>query len=431
MLIMQILSFLLLIFLVTTSLEGVDKPVVGAYFDKRTTVWPTKEAVNGFSLEKIPPTLLTDLYYAYISYGETSKFNPALQFIATQEDKVLFDDLDELQRKSGALNLFISIGGEEFNDPKSIDATRTHRLFSEMAASSQLRAHFIDGIISFAYQYGFNGIDIDWEFPGDLTRGGRANDMDNFLKLLKEFSIRFETTQPKLLLSAAFAATVPEGISKQFQEDPKAYFTWVAECAKYLDRVHLIAYNFHTPFDIPKITGVNAPLNRDFDPYSSLFIAQSLANYLNNGVPRAKILLEIPLFGNTYSSVSDLSATSHSPGKPFQGGSLPGIMSITTGRLPYFRIADLIAAGTLTLANEPVTNTAIAYSADKKDWISFDTPETLKQKAELAARYGLKGILFWSIDRDAYRATPPFPGITAGKAGLSAAEPPKEPSIKS
>lgn len=32
-------------------------------------------------------------------------------------------------------------------------------------------------------QYGFNGFDIDWEFPGD--RGGAPKDKQNFVSLVK------------------------------------------------------------------------------------------------------------------------------------------------------------------------------------------------------------------------------------------------------
>lgn len=58
------------------------------------------------------------------------------------------------------ISQWISVGGWSFTDP---GATRT--AFSDMASSSTNRQTFINGLIKFMDTYGFDGVDLDWEYP--------------------------------------------------------------------------------------------------------------------------------------------------------------------------------------------------------------------------------------------------------------------------
>lgn len=62
----------------------------------------------------------------------------------------------------------------EFTD---VGVTRT--TWSEMAASSENRKAFISSTVEFLDHYGFQGLDIDWEWPTAEGRGGRPEDKKN------------------------------------------------------------------------------------------------------------------------------------------------------------------------------------------------------------------------------------------------------------
>ncbi|KAH3769429.1 hypothetical protein DPMN_170698 [Dreissena polymorpha] len=52
-----------------------------------------------------------------------------------------------------------------------------------MFSSGSNRRTFIESTLTFLRRYGFNGIDLDWEYPG--SRGGQASDKENYVRLVE------------------------------------------------------------------------------------------------------------------------------------------------------------------------------------------------------------------------------------------------------
>lgn len=61
--------------------------------------------------------------------------------------------------------------------------------FSAVAGDSAKRVAFAEKSVEFCKKYGFDGIDIDWEFPGQ-REGSSTNDKANFVLLLQELHNR-------------------------------------------------------------------------------------------------------------------------------------------------------------------------------------------------------------------------------------------------
>ncbi len=398
-----------------------DKPVVAAYYENWSQYRPGSGGRSPFFPKNIDPTILTDLYFAFAIFGYQDKsINPqnphltgdfTVQPVEWNDQTVLYSQIQALKQINPNLRTHLSIGGWGFNDPNDPMGSNTYRLFSEMVSSSATRDQFIQSAVSYALKYGFNGIDLDWEYPGDLTRGGAESDFINFLQLLSELQTACKSVNPPLALTIASPAIVPSGVPATYTSNPDLYFQWLAQCSNFVDQLNVMAYDYHGPFDVPMVTGVNAPLTQDTLPNSKNFVKATLTNYITNGVPQSKIVLGMPTYGHSYGGVAGLSTSNYAPGLSFTSLGNAGPSTATPGLLAYYEIADAIALGQMSFGTDSTTQTAIAYNSSTGQWVSFDTPDTIALKANYAKSLNLAGVMFWAIDDDEYAWGSKFPNI--------------------
>jgi chitinase len=98
------------------------------------------------------------------------------------------DDITQMREFTGLskgsdLKTWIAIGGFDMSNPEA----PTHTAWSDMVSTKPNRAAFIESLRDYMDEYGFTGVDLDWEYPGEPKRGGRKlADTRNFSMLLKE-----------------------------------------------------------------------------------------------------------------------------------------------------------------------------------------------------------------------------------------------------
>jgi chitinase len=414
------MKYVISIFVLLSSTLAAER-IVSAYYENWSQYRPPSGGRKVFFPNLIDPLILTDFNYAFAIFGFVTKSidpqNPHLtgnytvQPVEWNDQSVLYPQVQALKQQNRNLRTHISIGGWGFNDPNDPNGIGqyTYKLFSDMVSNSANRSQFIQSAVAYAKQWGFNGIDIDWEFPGDLTRGGKPEDFDNFVTFLQEFYPACQSASLKL--SAASAAIVPAGVPQSFHDNPASYFQWLAKCAEFVDYFNVMCYDYHGPFDVPMLTGVNAPLNRDTNPDGTLCDEATLTNYLNNGVPAGKIVLGMPVYGHSYGGVAGLSDSDNGPGKPFTSPGNPGPSTGSPGMLAYFEIADMTALKQLTFGTDAVTSTALGYTIGEQQWVSFDTPDTIALKTQKVIDKGLLGAMLWAIDDDEYQWGETYPNV--------------------
>lgn len=72
-----------------------------------------------------------------------------------------------------------------------------------MSATAERRKAFVDSVMRFLIHFGFDGFDIDWEYPAQ--RDGLPEDKENFSKLLE--LLHTELSHRNRILSAAVSAS--------------------------------------------------------------------------------------------------------------------------------------------------------------------------------------------------------------------------------
>lgn len=119
------------------------------------------------------------------------------------------------------------------------------QFFHSACSSEKSRVKLADSILKFLTDYGFDGFDLDWEYPNQ--RGGKPSDKANLILFLKELKLRLSPRN--LLLSIAVGAS----------ENAAALSYQIAEIAKQVDFINLMSYDYHGA-SWERVVGINAPL---------------------------------------------------------------------------------------------------------------------------------------------------------------------------
>jgi chitinase len=255
--------------------------------------------------------------------------------------------------------------------------------FSDMALTGASRAVFIDSVVAFITRYHLDGLDIDWEYPGQPGAGNkfRPEDKRNYILLLKELRARLDKIEKEN--HHRLYITIATGASTEFLQH-----TEMGEVQKYVDTVNLMAYDYYEPGD-EKITGNHAPLFVDPADPEAVSADKSVSQYEAAGVPAEKLVLGVPFYGHVWGQVTAKSHGLFQPGKPAPNASADyaSIKSTMLGQ-GYIRYWDAAAS------------VPYLYNEQKKIFVSYEDPESLAAKCRYVLDHHLAGIMFWDYEND-------------------------------
>ncbi|ATY61069.1 glycoside hydrolase family 18 [Cordyceps militaris] len=349
----------------SSSPTNVQKRVIG-YWE----AWNYQYACGTMSIGEIPVNYLTHLNVAF-GYIDSN-------FRITNMDGLssdIYKDIGQVKIRNPGLKIMIALGGWAFSDPGPWQS-----VFPTMVSSQANRAAFIQNLLGFLSEYGYDGVDFDWEYPGADDRGGSKEDGVNYTALLKELREAIKVSGRDYLVT--FTAPTSYWYLRNFD---------IKNMSEQVDWINLMSYDLHRVWDSCN------PLSNHVLSHTNLTeIDLALDLFWRVKVDPAAIVLGIGFYGRSF-ELSDPSCWK--PGCRFSGPGAAGRCTNTPGILSYREIKEILqtTGATSSLDKEA----AVRYMVyNNNNWISYDDAHTIKAKIEFANKLGLSGVMTWALDLD-------------------------------
>lgn len=309
---------------------------------------------------------ITHINYAFanIKNGETVEGDTA--------DARILKKIIGLKKVNKDLKVLISVGGWTWS-----------KNFSDAALTKKSREIFVKSTIEFMLRHKLDGIDLDWEYPGQVGDGNkfRSEDKENFTLLLKLFRERMNsiaTDKRKYLL------TIATGANQQYLDH-----TNMREAHEYLDFINIMTYDFHGGWESKTGHNANLTVSKYDDNQVRNSAAHAVQEHIDAGIPAKKIVLGIPFYGRYWKGVI-----------PKNNG-LYQLANGPTGSYDYRTIDDSLSLDNSLLVYWDTT-AQVPYIWRSKDslFISYENATSIRYKVNYIKNNQLGGVMFWQLDGD-------------------------------
>ncbi|MCX2950670.1 glycoside hydrolase family 18 protein [Lentzea sp. NEAU-D7] len=297
------------------------------------------------------------------------------------------NQLKQLKAKYPRLRINISLGGWTGS-----------RYFSNAALTPESRAAHVKsctdmwikgnlpGLPEGAAKGVFDGIDLDWEWPGsngNMTPPNvvRPEDKQNFTKLLAEYRRQMGWNRDL----TAFLPADPKQVDAGFE---------VRKVFCYLTFGTLQGYDYHGAWDAAanQQSALRVPKG---DPSEFEFSSEVTVNaWLSRGAPRSKAVLGVPFYGRGWDGVA--------PGtrNGLFGTGVPAPAKYEAGYEDFHRIKAKLSEPGNTYKIYRDEKAGFAWIYDGKTWWTYDDATEMKRKARYINDRRLGGAMIWSLDGD-------------------------------
>ncbi|TDZ53972.1 Endochitinase 1 [Colletotrichum trifolii] len=262
------------------------------------------------------------------------------------------------------LKTVLSVGGYSWS-PK----------FVPVAADQELRANFVKSTVKLVADQGWDGVDIDWEYPNTTESNA------NCVKLLAELRTGLDEYSAKHAQGYHFTLGFPAPAGPQNY----AAFDFKA-MDKSLDYWSLMAFDFAGAWENTTAHQSNVYVSKKNPSSTKASIEKAVNDYTRAGIPPNKINLGMPLYGRAFSNTKGM-------GKPYSGlpnGTLePGIWLYKDLPRPGARVHW-----------DGVVKATYSYDNSTQQVVTYDDLKSALFKQGYINERNLGGAMYWEAAGD-------------------------------
>lgn len=420
------LSLSLAILVTNQVMAGAGNSHLVCYYDGQSFV---REGLSKLIVSDLEPALqfCTHLVYGYAG------INPSSNKLVSTNEKVdldvgtgLYRTITGLKKKYPHLKVLLSVGG----DHDEVDPENNKYL--TLLESSNARIPFINSAHSLVKTYGFDGLDLAWQFPKNKPKkvhGSVGKFWKGFKKLFTGDHVVDEKAEEHkeeftALLRELKNALRPDGYLLGLTVLPNvnsSLFYDVPAIVNYLDFVNLHAFDFYTPERNPEVADYPSPIYELNERDPELNANRQVQYWLNNHCPATKINVGIATYGRAWKMTKDSGLTGLPPVSDTDGPAPAGLQTQSAGLLSWPEVCAKLpnqlnqhlkgADGPLRKVGDPTKRFgSYAYrsaddNGDNGVWVGYDDPDTAGNKAAFVKSKGLGGVALVDLSYDDFRGS--------------------------
>lgn len=235
--------------------------------------------------------------------------------------------------------------------------------FAPMVADSLKRTKFINNLVTFLKNHQYDGIDLDWEFPGSSA------DRQNLTKFIQELRSTFDRENPDWLIT--MAVSIGDWNGRWFD---------YTKLIPYVDWFNAMCYDIHGNWSAH--SGHNAPLYQPSGDNDGAVNVGMAYLHKTRSIPKTKLTVGMAFYG-----------------KEFNTSALYQAFTGTVTDYHFSKIIPKLNQG-WDYHWDDVSKVPYLTNQNKTKLITFDDTLSIRLKCEWLKTQGYLGGMIWALGED-------------------------------